>query len=408
MVEINDESRGAYNVNSQIKFKTTMLKSSLCDYSDAYILVKGTISVNNTAAAGAAVNNDDRKVIFKNCAPFTNCISEINNTQVDNDKDIDIVMPMYNLIEYSDNYAKTSGSLWQYCKDIPARDANNEITEFRVNNTTDSFKFKAKITGQTRDDGTKDVEIMVPLKYLSNFWRTLEMPLIKCEVNLILTWSSTFVIISAGNANQAATFAITDTKLYVPVVTLSTQENAKLLQQLKSGFKRVINWNKYLSKPELLAQNPNLNHLVEPSFQGVNRLFVLAFENEDHRSSTRRYNLPTVEVKDYNIMINGENVFDQPIKNNKVTYENIRKIATGQGGDCTTGCFLDYSYLADTYKMIAVDLSKQQSLDADPRAIQQISFTANLDRAGNTRVYFILEEAKETILDFSQGTVKVL
>ena len=408
MVEINDESRGAYNVNSQIKFKTTMLKSSLCDYSDAYILVKGTISVNNTAAAGAAVNNDDRKVIFKNCAPFTNCISEINNTQVDNDKDIDIVMLMYNLIEYSDNYAKTSGSLWQYCKDIPARDANNEITEFRVNNTTDSFKFKAKITGQTRDDGTKDVEIMVPLKYLSNFWRTLEMPLIKCEVNLILTWSSTCVIISAGNANQAATFAITDTKLYVPVVTLSTQENAKLLQQLKSGFKRVINWNKYLSKPELLAQNPNLNHLVEPSFQGVNRLFVLAFENEDHRSSTRRYNLPTVEVKDYNIMINGENFFDQPIKNNKVTYENIRKIATGQGGDYTTGCFLDYSYLADTYKMIAVDLSKQQSLDADPRAIQQISFTANLDRAGNTRVYFILEEAKETILDFSQGTVKVL
>ena len=201
-----------------------MLKSSLCDYSDAYILVKGTISVNNTAGAGAAVNNDDRKVIFKNCAPFTNCISEINNTQVDNAKDIDIVMPMYNLIEYSDNYAKASGSLWQYCKDIPARDANNEIIEFRENNTTDSFKFKAKITGQTGDDGTKDVEIMVPLKYLSNFWRTLEMPLINCELNLILTWSSTCVIVSAGNANQATTFAITDTKLYVPVVTLSTQE----------------------------------------------------------------------------------------------------------------------------------------------------------------------------------------
>ena len=265
-VEINDESRGAYNVNSQIKFKTTMLKSSLCDYSDAYILVKGTISVNNTAAAGAAVNNDDRKVIFKNCAPFTNCISEINNTQVDNAKDIDIVMPMYNLIEYSDNYAKTSESLWQYCKDIPAQDANNEITEFRVNNTTDSFKFKAKITGQTGDYGTKNVEIMVPLKYLSNFWRTLEMPLINCEVNLILTWSSTCVLIATKIPNQNATFAITDTKLYVPVVTLSTQENTNFLQQLKSGFKRVINWNKYLSKPELLAQNPNLNHLIEPSY----------------------------------------------------------------------------------------------------------------------------------------------
>ena len=111
-IEINDEPRGVYNVNSQIKFKTTMLKFSLCDYSDAYILVKGTISANNTVAAGAAVNNNDRKVIFKNWAPFTNCIREINNTQIDNAKDIDIVMPIYNLIEYSDNYAKTTGSLW--------------------------------------------------------------------------------------------------------------------------------------------------------------------------------------------------------------------------------------------------------------------------------------------------------
>ena len=403
-IEINDESRGAYNVNSQIKFKTTMLKSSLCDYSDAYILVKGTISVNNTAAAGAAANNTNKKIIFKNCASFTNCISEINNTQIDNAKDIDIVMPMYNLIEYSDNHAKTTGSLWQYCKDVPARNANSDIAIFAENNTTDSFKLKAKITGQTGNNGTKDVEIMVPVKYLSNFWRTLEMPLINCEVNLILTWSSSCVLISTAIQNQNATFAITDTKLYVPVVTyvpVSTQENTKFLQQLKSAFKRVINWNKYLSKPELLAQNPNLNHLVEPSFQGVNRLFVLAFENDDDRTSDDRYYLPTVKIKDYNIVINGENFFYQPIKNDKITYDNIRKIAT-------TGCLLDYPYFKKTFKMIPVDLSKQQALDTDPRAIQQINFTANLDRAGNTRVYFILEESKETILDFSQGAVKVL
>ena len=263
-----------------------MLKSSLCDYSDAYIHVKGTISVNNTAVQGAAANNTNKKVIFKNCSPFTNCISEINNTQIDNAKDIDIVMPVYNLIEYSDNYAKTTGSLWQYCKDIPARNANGDIAIFAENNTTDSFKFKAKITGQNGNNGKKDVEIMVPLKYLSNFWRTLEMPLINCEVNLILTWSSSCALIATAIQNQNATFAITDTKLYVPVVTLSTQENTKFPQQLKSGFKRVINWNKYLSKPELLAQNPNLNHLVEPSFQGVNRLFVLAFENDNHRTMT--------------------------------------------------------------------------------------------------------------------------
>ena len=223
------------------------------------------------------------------------------------------------------------------------------------------------------------------------------MPLINCEVNLILTWSSTCVI---TNSDGAGTFAITDTKLYAPVVTLSTQENTKSLQELKSGFKRVINWNKYLSKPELLAQNPNLNHLIEPSFQGVNRLFVLAFENDDDRTSSDEYYLPTVEIKDYNIMINGVNFFDQPVKDNKVTYENIRKIATGQGDDYTTGCLLDYSYFADTYKMIAVDLSKQQALDTDPRAIQQINFTANLDRAGNTRVYFLLEEAKKLFQTF--------
>ena len=240
-VEINDESRGTYNVNSQIKFKTTMLKSSLCDYSDAYILVKGTITISGSGADAAARQADkrDKGVAFKNCAPFINSISEINNTQVDNAKDIDIVMPMYNLIEYSDNYAKATGSLWQYFRDEP----NNNLAD------SESFKSKIKITGKTPNNGNeKNVEIMVPLKYLSNFWRTLEMPLINCEVNLILTWSSNCVITNSAGAGK---FEITDTKLYVPVVTLSIKENIKFFQQLKSGFKRVINWNKYLSKPEL-------------------------------------------------------------------------------------------------------------------------------------------------------------
>ena len=159
-----------------------MLRSSLCDYDNAYILAKGNISVNNTAAEGAAANNTNKKVIFKNCAPFTNCISKINNTQIDNAEYIDIVMPMYNLIEYSDNYSKTSGSLWQYCKDIPGVDDDGDIVDFNGANATDSFNFKTEITGQTNNDGIINVEIMVPLKYLSNFWRTLEMPLINCEV----------------------------------------------------------------------------------------------------------------------------------------------------------------------------------------------------------------------------------
>ena len=316
-VEINDESRGTYNVNVQIKFKTTMLKSSLCDYSDAYILVKRTITVNNTVAADADASSTNKKVIFKDCASLTNSISEINNIQVNNTKDIDFVTPMYNLIKYSDNYSKTSGSLWQYCKDIPAVDNNNNaIVNFAENNLTDSFNFKVKMTGQTGDDGTNNVEIMVALKYLSNFWRTLEMPLINCEINLILTWSTNSVIVSTNVANQNAIFEVTDTKLYVPVVTLSTQDNSKMFQQLMSGFKRVINRNKYISKPELLAQNLNL---VESSFQAVNRCSVLACKNYTQRTSAKGHYLPNVEIKNYNVMINGENFFDQPVKDNKVT-----------------------------------------------------------------------------------------
>ena len=153
-VEINNESRRTYSANRQINFKTSMLRSSLCEYSDPYIFAKGNISVNNTAVADADANNTDKNVIFKNCAPFTCCISKINNTQVDNAKDIDIVMPMYNLIEYSDNYSKTSGSLWQYCKDIPAVNNNGNIVDFNGANATDSFNFKTKITGQTDNNGS--------------------------------------------------------------------------------------------------------------------------------------------------------------------------------------------------------------------------------------------------------------
>ena len=192
-----------------------------------YILAKAEIKITGAGADAAARQADERDkgVIFKNCAPFINCKTKINSTEIDNAKDIDIVMPMYNLIEYNNNYSKTSRSLWQYYKDEP----NDNLAD------SESFKSKVKITGKTTNDGiTKNVEIIVPLKYLRNLWRTLEMSLINCEVNLILKWSSTCFI---NNSTDAGRFAITDTKLFVPVVTLSTQNNAKLLQQLKSGFK---------------------------------------------------------------------------------------------------------------------------------------------------------------------------
>ena len=135
---------------------------------------------------------------------------------------------------------------------------------------------------------------------------------------------------------------------------------------------------------------------------------MLAFENDDQRTSNKIYYIPNVEIKDYNVMIDRKFFFDQPINNMIKTYENIRKITIGQGDDYTTSCLLDYTYFKKYYKMIAVDLSKQKALDSDPKAIQQVNFTANLDRDGNTRFYFILEEAKETVFEFSQETVKVL
>ena len=214
-------------------------------------------------------------------------------------------MPIYNSIEYYNNYLKMYGSLWQYYKDEAGEDMEN----------SKSFSSKVKITGKTFVDGNKkDVEIIESLKYF-------EMSLINCEVNLILTWSKDCVISSAAGETK---FKITDRKLYVPVVTLSTQDNAKLLQQLKSCFKRRINWNKYQSDPRTYAQNRYLNHLVNPSFQGVNRLFVLSFENENDRTSHSTYYLPKVEIKDYNVMIDGKNLFVEPINNNFKTYENIR------------------------------------------------------------------------------------
>ena len=269
-VEINDESRWTCT-NNDIKFKTTILRSNLRDYADAYILVNERMTFTGAGDDGAARQADERDkgVTFKNCAPFTKCINRINNTDIDTAQDIDIVMPMFNLIEYSDNYSKTSWSLWKYYKDEP----NDNLAN------SESFKSKVKLTEKTSADrNIKNVEIIVPLKCLSNFWRTLEMPLINCEVNLISTWSRDCVI---TNSTGAGTFAIIETKLYVPAVSLSTQDNAKLLQQLKSGFKRTINWKKYQSSVRTYAQNRYLNHFVDPSFQGVNRLFVLYFENED-------------------------------------------------------------------------------------------------------------------------------
>ena len=180
-----------------------------------------------------------------------------------------------------------------------------------------------KITGRNPSSGnSKDVEIIASLRYLSNFWRTTEMPLINCELNLIVRWSSTCVI---NNSAGVWRLTIIDTKLYVPVVFLS-------------GFKKKLNWDKYQSEPKSYAQNQYLNYLIDPNLGGVNRLFALSFENGNSRILHSEYYFPKVEIKGYNVRIECKKNFDQPVKNDKITCENIRKTATGQRDVYTTGC----------------------------------------------------------------------
>ena len=284
-------------------------------------------------------------------------------------------MHMYNLIEYSENYSDTSGSLWQFKRDEITNNANVS------NDNAPSFKYKASLIGNTEANGTKNgVKIVVPLKYLSNFWRSLEIPLINCKVELSLKWYERCLLTAANTA----TFTITDAKLYVPVVTSSIEDNSKLTKLLNEGFKRPIYWNEYKVTPnktvELAAFNDvkYIRELLDSSCQGVKRLFVLAYNNtavNDQVSvdSYKKYFLPRSRIDNYNIEIDGRNFYDQPINDSIKHYDEVRKISTGQGDDYTTGCLLDFAYFENNYRLIAADLNKQKALDADSRAIQKKS-----------------------------------
>ena len=221
---------------------------------------------------------------------------------------------------------------------------------------------------------------------------------------------------------NTATFKITDAKLYVPIVTLSAEDNAKLLKLLSNGFERPIYWNEHKVTDnkvvEIAAANGEkyIRELLDSSLQGVKRLFVLAYNNKEGNNqvsvnSYKKYFLPRVKIENYNIEIDGRKFYDQPINDSIKQYGEIRKISTGQGDDYTTGCLLDFVYFEKNYRLTAVDLNKLKALDAESRAIQQIIFTGKVKATeDNTRViiYYILEKSKETMLEFSKGVTKVL
>ena len=259
-----------------------------------------------------------------------------------------------------------------------------------IPNNSSSYKYKSSFITDRND-----VKIAVPLKYLSNFWRLLEILLINCKVELSLSWNENCILTSlVGNS----TFTIKDAKLYVPVVTLPIEDNAKLTKLLSEGFKKSAYWNKYKVIPnKTYNQDKYIRELLDASYQGVKRLFVLAYDNNagDDLVTTnthRRYFLPRIKIKNYNIEIDGRNFYDQPINDSIKQHDEVRKISKGQGDDYTTGCLLDFAYFKKNYRLIAADLSKQKALDADPRAIQQIIFTGTT--SGNIVVYYIFEQSK--------------
>ena len=387
-------------LNKSIRFKTPMLRSNLCGYSDAYILVNGTITVTGNHPR----DRQNRPLILKNNASFISCITRINGELIEYADDLDIVMSMYNLLEYSKNYRKTIGSLYNYYKDELSDDNDNDnFGNIKIVNSK-AFKYKNKIIGNTyninstipnptsnasinnpnyraNNSGKKSIELAIPLKYLGNFWRALNIPLISCEVSLELKWNKTCIITSiqreinldGGNieAPTGATLAINDCKLYVPVVTFSKDDEIKLLTNLKSRFKREIIWNKYRSQMTTEAVHNNLNILIDPTFTNVNRLFVLAYQTAYDRQSCSQFYLPNAMVKDYNVFIDKLAFFDLPIKTEEV-YEKIIDIS--RNNEYTPRSLLDYDYFKKHYKLIAIDLSKQQVLQENEDLIQQINF----------------------------------
>ena len=326
---------------------------------------------------------------------------------------------MYNLLEYSKNYRKTTDSLWNYYRDEPSDP---------LSSNSESFKYKTIITWNTYNVGAGEAgydankagkngtEIVIPLKHLSNFWWSLNIPLIICEIELISTWSKNCVLadmtVRGAEVDNPAIVAptglelkIVDTILYVPVVTLSKENDIKLLEQLKSRFKRTINWNKYRLQMTIQPQNNKLNYLIDPKFTNVNRLFVLPFTRnnaDDNRDSFSHYYAPTVEIKDFNVLIDGKSFLDLPVKNEEEAYEKI--VDMSNNNDYTTGNLLDFVYFKENYRLIAVDLSKQTKLK-DP---QQINFIGKLDKDNGATMFFIIEKSEETTFNFSQNSVTII
>ena len=362
LFEIFDQSSGVYSQNKDIRFETLRLRSDLCDFNDAYIVVTGKVTTTNT---GDDDNVYNRKLALKNSAPFFSCILKTNNQLIEDAQDLDTVMPMYNLLYFSKNCRKTTRSFWNYYPDMSHAEYNNNNRDriFYPIKGSESFDYKTKLVGNLPDgeDELENIKIVAPLKHLSRFIFSLDTLLINSETELISNWSQNCVLtekatkaaiqagddpaaepqVNAINAPSDLKFSVTDCKIHIPVVTLEAEYENKLYEELKTGITVAVIWNKY--RPQIINQpaTNNLNYLIDPTFNNVNILFVLDFENEKDRSNFSKYYTPTVEIKDYNVIIDGQQPFYKiPIKNKEETYKAITELI--KNDDFTTGNCLNY------------------------------------------------------------------
>ena len=326
------------------------MKPFLCDYADAYILVTGNITIHNDT-----INTK----VASNCPPFIKSVIHLNDEHVEDSDNLDLIMNMYNLIEYSDNYEVSTASLYQFKRQRQSYNDNGNTIDLNGNNST-SFKYKSGLLerpNNLNDAGNavlnkqvvwKNAQIIVPLKYISSFFRSSELPLTNTKLYIQLNYTKNSVISTVAGES---TIKITKTELYVPVVTLNTEDNNKLNQLLDTEFERTVYWNEYKSKIESITQahndNNNKRTLLDAGIPGVNKLFVMGFNDVDGdpnqmvRNNHRKYFLPKVDIKDYNVLIDGRNFYDQNISGDFKKYEELRKVMTGKGEDYTTGSLLE-------------------------------------------------------------------
>ena len=427
---INDRNNRQYgegNLNDNtIKIDTEVVKPFLCDYADAYILATGSY-ILVTVVCGTI----NTKLAFKNCHPFIKCKIHLNDTHVEDSNNLHLIMNMYNLIEYSDNYEDSAGSLYHFKRQEPF--ANN--IDLTVDDSS-SFKYKSNILGKPNNlnnNGTatawgnaiwQNAQIIVLLKYISSFFRSLELTLINNKLYIKLNYITNSVI---SDTDGASSFKITKAELYDPVVTLKTEDNNKLNQLLDTEFKRTVYWNEYKSEIETITQahkDDNYKRsLLDAAIPGVNKLFVAGFNGNDpigpgnsellnsintaayrvQRDSHRKYVLPRVDINDYNVLIYGRNFYDQNDFDDFKKYQELRKVMTGREEDYTTGSLLDYEYWKNNFKLICCDLSKPKVLDSNPNANQQIEFVYKLDNNRNgtgtkAQILTILEKRKRNKL----------